>query len=119
MYPIIRVDCFLLLGCNNNDDECVDFDDQISFLVNTNLVASFNLLSLENQTNKWIDKSFEFIPNDILITLRIEFKRSQHFEKYIVFGVDDILITSVVLSFIYFVCKILKNILFNKKKAKK
>jgi hypothetical protein len=91
----MRADFFLLLGCNNNEDECVDLNDSINFIINENLVSSFNIINLENQTNKWIDKSFEFIPADLMFKLRIEFKREKNLDKQVVFGLDDLLITSM------------------------
>jgi hypothetical protein len=91
----MRADFFLLIGCNNNEDECVDLNDSINFIINENLVATFNIHSLENQTNKWIDKYFEFIPVDLMFRLKIEFKREKNLEKQVVFGLDDLLITSI------------------------
>ncbi len=94
---IMRADFFLLLGCLSNfiDDQCLDKNDTIRFIINGHAVASYTSLNLE--FNKWVDKSFIFISNSDNndIKMRIEFERQNPDKgQPVVFGLDDLLITS-------------------------
>ena len=83
---------YILFGCDGINKECIDSNDTIAFLINDNLVSTYGIIDLDDKINVWIKKSFEYVPTNNEISIRLKFKRSINRDEEIVFGLDNFLI---------------------------